>query len=425
MPERIWKGGATAVAQVNSETPANVEVGDVFGITLTDYQGFSDNISFTATDVTVANVTAGLAAAAAAAKAAGAYAWKDVTGSDQTTYFRITGDTSGNPFYVATTATNGGAADTQTLIDANTTACAGPSIFSQAENWISGTAPVDGDIITIPANAANDIYGYDATVGTTVQFAGFAKEPGCTIDIGAPNKALHVDLETDPGVTYNSADIAGTGVCYLQIDNYANVNITEAGYGAALGQYGLNLTGSLDDDAQCLGYVNIATSTGSVSIAANAGETMSVNAVNVSDGEVTVGSDAAKALTGATLDLTMQGGTVVWRPTAGTITKTSGTLTIEEDATVTVALNEDGGTTYYNSTGTATLVYIGDGGIVDCGQTLHSRTFTALEMYPGASYLDPLRKTTLTDGVNLHRCRIEDVTLNLGTHIKLSVAAVS
>ena len=60
----VWEGGASAVAQVTDVTPANVEVDDVFKVTLSDDAGNSKQLSFTATAATVQNVVEGLKALA-------------------------------------------------------------------------------------------------------------------------------------------------------------------------------------------------------------------------------------------------------------------------------------------------------------------------------------------------------------------------
>src|SRR3990167_4278089 len=118
-----WRGSATAVAQVDKFTPATVEVNDIFTLTLTDDNGATVAISFTATATTVANVTAGLTAAWNASTDPRA---ANITAADVTTYMTLTADTAGRPFSVASSTTDGGGAATQTLTRAVTTASSGP-----------------------------------------------------------------------------------------------------------------------------------------------------------------------------------------------------------------------------------------------------------------------------------------------------------
>src|SRR5205809_762219 len=108
MSAPIWYGGTTAVSQVDDFTPANVQISDVFTLTVKDESNTTiATVAFTATVATVANVTAGLAAAWAAS----AIALTQATGSDGTTKFTLTAKTAGVPFYVTSTTTDGGGAN--------------------------------------------------------------------------------------------------------------------------------------------------------------------------------------------------------------------------------------------------------------------------------------------------------------------------
>lgn len=90
----LWAGTAnrtTTVAQVDTVTPANVEVGDTFTVIVN-----GSSISYTATAGTVANVTAGLTAAVNDSAQA-----SNVTATNQTVRLDITSDISGNPFTIS------------------------------------------------------------------------------------------------------------------------------------------------------------------------------------------------------------------------------------------------------------------------------------------------------------------------------------
>lgn len=98
MADNIFTGNAIAVAQVWKVTPAGVEIGDVFTLTIN-----GKSISFTATAATVANVTAGLVAAWNASLIA---EFAEVTASDAGTHLLLTADTAGKPFIVSSSTTN-------------------------------------------------------------------------------------------------------------------------------------------------------------------------------------------------------------------------------------------------------------------------------------------------------------------------------
>jgi len=106
------------IAYKRTETPANVQVGDVFKVDLEDAAENSYEISFTATAATVANVVTGLYNAAAVAAAAGYSPWDLVTFTDDTTHLSIRPNSVDLALSATTTATDGGGTDTQTLTDA-------------------------------------------------------------------------------------------------------------------------------------------------------------------------------------------------------------------------------------------------------------------------------------------------------------------
>jgi len=102
----------SAVAQISTLTPANVEIGDVFTAVINGV-----NIPFTATAITVANVVTGLTSAINLSGESG-----NVTAVDDTTEVTITSDTAGTAFTISGTAVNGWGNDTQTLTAATGTA---------------------------------------------------------------------------------------------------------------------------------------------------------------------------------------------------------------------------------------------------------------------------------------------------------------
>jgi len=142
MADYFWSPRAEAVAQVEKATPANVEVGDIFTLVVANVT----IATYTAAAATVADVTAGLTAA-----------WNLsthpygnlITATDDTTHVTLTSDVTELPFIVSSTATNGGAADTQTLTVASVTAATGPHHQDNAINWVdtngNSGVPATGD----------------------------------------------------------------------------------------------------------------------------------------------------------------------------------------------------------------------------------------------------------------------------------------
>lgn len=101
MPTKIWRGDAPAVAQVTRITPANVEIGDIFTLTIN-----GKSISVTATAGTVSNVCTLLAAAIAAVTTA-IPEFNEFSVSNLSTSLLLTARTAGVPFVITGTASNG------------------------------------------------------------------------------------------------------------------------------------------------------------------------------------------------------------------------------------------------------------------------------------------------------------------------------
>ncbi len=102
MANRILRGDAVALAQVWTATPADVEVGDVFKLTINGKIG----VTYTAAAATVADVTAGLTAAWNASVVA---EFAEITAADAGTHVTLTADTKGTPFWLTASTTNSAA----------------------------------------------------------------------------------------------------------------------------------------------------------------------------------------------------------------------------------------------------------------------------------------------------------------------------
>ena len=122
MTTKIWRGDAPAVAQVSRITPATVEIGDTFTVTIN-----GKSITVTATAATVANITALMTAAIAASDIP---EFQEVTAADATTSLTLTANTAGVPFVVTSSASNGGSAGV-----AVTTTTAGSPAASSVQAW--------------------------------------------------------------------------------------------------------------------------------------------------------------------------------------------------------------------------------------------------------------------------------------------------
>lgn len=108
MAKNIFRGDSQKVPQVDSFTPANIQVGDIFTLTCN-----RKDLSVTATAATVANVV-GLAAAAVGAYSNDIEEFKEVSAASHTNsngevdYLEITGPVDGTPFTITSSTTEGG-----------------------------------------------------------------------------------------------------------------------------------------------------------------------------------------------------------------------------------------------------------------------------------------------------------------------------
>ena len=198
-----------AVAQIDTLTPANVQVGDVFTLS-----GVSDaDISFTATVATVANVTDGFTTAINATSSA------TVTAADDTTLISITADTAGTAFSATSAATNGSTTDDQTLTRAASTT--NVVAVAQVDTLTPANVAI-GDIFTV-SGVSDSAVSFTATVATVANVtAGLAN---------AINATSSATVTAADGTTLISitADTAGTAfTAVTSVTDAADTTTTSA-----------------------------------------------------------------------------------------------------------------------------------------------------------------------------------------------------
>jgi hypothetical protein len=187
MSSKYWVGGAASAQQIDRFTPATVQVGDIFTLTATGEDGSTAAVSFTAAATTVASVTAGLVAAWNASTNP---LHTPITAADATTSMTLTADVAGVPFSVASTTTDGGGANTQTLVRSVVTASTGPKDWNTAVNWSDVTVPVSTDTVTLDGRAGNSIiYGLNQSA---VTLASFQHYESMRYDVGTNTAPLRI-----------------------------------------------------------------------------------------------------------------------------------------------------------------------------------------------------------------------------------------
>lgn len=218
-----------AVAQIDTLTPAIVEIGDIFSVT-----GIATGVaSFTATAATVANVTAGLTAVINAAAGA------TVTAVSSTTAITLTAKVAGTAFTPVATATDGGVANTQTftvaIVRANVAAAAATAATVGAgeySNFVtkSKTSVISGAVLNsvVAATMSNTkLVGGEQVIGKyTLTFENGSNRTASNEELKAVLKAIVLTVTGSAGTDLTTAKV--------YIDGQAS-NLTANGTGTVDG----------------------------------------------------------------------------------------------------------------------------------------------------------------------------------------------
>lgn len=385
MSDIYYTGLAAAIAQVDTFTPAIVEIDDIFILTVTGLDGSTASVSYTAAAATVADVTAGLTAA-----------WNvstndlmtPVTAADGTTELTLTADVAGVAFSVASSTIDGGGNDTQTLGRVATTVNTGPANWDDGANW-SGSA--------VPGGAGSqDIYVEDAIILYGLDQSGIAN----TLD---SLNILRSQIGTNPA--------AGRSITYLQIKATA-VNIgLNTGSGSNIEIAPINLdTGAIASTINIFNSVSnaampsirikadsagtnviIHAGPGKVGLAYEKGETATIGTL------IVVGSSVYCGVGLTVTTVTLSGGATILRSAATTINQSDGSLVTYGAGAVGTA-NLSGGTYESNSSGTITAVNV-TGGLLDFTKSKTVRTVTTLKLDPGGSVSYDIETMTFTNKI--------------------------
>lgn len=394
-----WLGSATAVAQVDTFTPANVEVDDIFTLTVTGLDGTTFVVNFTATAATVANVTAGVTAA-----------WNSstnslttpITAADNTTNLTLTADTAGDAFTVASTETDGGGTDDQTFTRAATTASSGPKHWDTAANWSTGAVPDGAHDVYVEDFSGDILYGLDQsgiTPLTTLNIGrSFTGKIGSNGSAGIAADYLQIlSAAVNIGQHFGPGSPTGSGRIKMDLGATATT-VTVAGTATPADTNKPSLRLKMASTSSNL-YVN----KGNVGLAFEPGETSSVGAVRVgfitnvaNDSDLSIGDGVTF---GGSNTLTCTGGDTTLRVAVTTVTVEGGTLTKSNSGAITTlnasggtvttwgsgtigTVNASGATFNSNSTGTITTLTI-TGGTVDFTKSPAARTVTTPKLDAG------------------------------------------
>ena len=395
-----WQGGATAVAQVSTQTFGTYDATTTRKITI-------GGVTISAVD-SGGNLTAALTALAALLNASTHPYFSTITWTSSATTITGTADVAGIPFTMTGAVSGGTGTVSNSGVQVDTTANAGPNNWGTIANWYtalgtpSSALPTSGDTVIFANNSVDVRWGlttgvtgvtlirqdltYTGKIGLDYKVfvtgsdgsstASYPEYRPCYVSIGCVTYR-HGDNPTFGSASGSSRslwDFGTTTACTMDIINTSS-NSNEANR-PCLRLLGTKSTHSL----------NVRSAPGGVGICNEIpGETASM-IVNIAD---TTSTSKVVTGTGFTLITWSQSGgnnVLASNATMPTITVTGGTLRLEGTGAITT-LNCYSGTTNANSSGAIATINLQGGNLSGFGSSV-ARTWggTAFNVYPDSSY---------------------------------------
>lgn len=386
----------STTAQVDTFTPATIEVNDVFTLTVTGDDGTTNAISFTATDTLAATVSAALVALV---NASTHRLWTPITATGSSTVI-LTAATAGRPFSVASSTTDGGGNNTQTFARVATTASASPKDWGLAGNWFTNAIPVDSDNVVIDARATDDlIYSMNQS---TVDLTKLDVYMSYVNQLGDTTNPLRISATTcQIGLPVGDGS-SPSGPTFVNLDFGTVNNTTKVYNGRKTGINGLlpiNLKGSHSANILHVygGTIGVAT--------ARPGDTATYVTINVDGGKCVLSSGVT------TTTITQDGGELIQGCACTTLTQNAGTLETNGAGAITTATIN--GTAYLEASGTITTLEVRSSGSADMTGSNAARTVTTVQLHKGCTFKYDPGVVTISNPIQLVDCKLEDVTIEV------------
>ena len=346
-----WKGGAAAVAQVQTYAFAGTwEATDVVRCVIGN-----KTVSFVGGSTTITTAIDTIVTAWLALDASVYPEFAEITPSRSSTTLTLTAVTAGKPFTCTITPleTGGGAADAQTIEGAGTattgtaaTASSGPEDVSTAANWSAGAIPVNTDTVTVDLEGARLKYGLDQNGITLTALNITAKD----VEIGLP--VTNADAAEYPEYRATSWKISATTVYTNTKSGRLKLN-----FGTAQTAYTQDASGTgretnippvLLQGTHASNVWNFFG--GQAGLAFFAGDTFTATTLRLDDGATVFAGSACAIATANNF-----GGTLTMRCAASTALNHPGTgraITRVEGSGAVAQVTLQGGQLFYNTTGT-------------------------------------------------------------------------
>lgn len=362
--------------------------------------------------------------------------FKDVVASidpDNSSVVWVDARVAGKPFTMSVTESTAG---TGTATEATATAATGKHFWSNAANWSTGSVPANTDDIVFDNGSVSCKYGLPTSnldpvsFTATMGFTGMIGLPEINTENGTPyyeyrTRYVTLDDAADEAGTVYIGGGQGQGSPMINLNwvDKDGVTVKVRGTGSpqeTISPYAFNLTGSGTT-------FTLDISKGSMSVAPKASDAAGVTSVTVTNQG------------NAVADTMLHIGPAV-SSTIATFDQLGGTVVMEGTSTIT-ALEMNAGMFHWNGTsGTITTAEVYGGTLVakyggnitnlniagafDASPSVVTRTVTNATITRGGSYLDPQRQVTLTNGLDVYQCGLQDVTINLGRHFTATPSAI-
>jgi hypothetical protein len=439
MATQRWTGGALPLAQIETITIANTWAAND---TLTVTCNGRDIVLTIGTTATTTQVATELAAALASTTTALGTGYSVTERGPNIAEFRefcsgdtvpvasgstvvLTGKTKGKPFTISVSESTAGSGTVSTT---TTRAATGPNHFDNVDNWSGGSVPVDSDDIVFDSGNVDCLYQISQS---SVSPASITITQGYTGKIGLAR--INQDDTSYPYPEYRSQYLAlgttadgvnqaltigggdGTGSSRIKIDSgsgQCTAVILNSGTPELTGTPAILWKGTHASNT-------LSISKGSLGVAFYAGETATVATLNVGYRTNQAGDVTATIGSGTTLTTVNQSGGTLETNSAITTANLRGGTWSHMAGAVTTA-NLDGGSCRYRATATLTTAVVGVAEL-DFRQDPRSRTVTNCDLNKGATLRDPVNTVTFTNGIDLNRCTTNDVTLDLRSHVRLTL----
>jgi len=449
-----WIGSAPAIAQVSTVTIGTYDATTTYNVTI---NGKTVGV------LGQGGSAAATAAALQAALQASTYPeFQEATWTVNSNVITATAATAGVPFgtppavsgaYTLATSVAGG---TGTISNSTTTVSSGPNDVSLAANWSTGALPANGDDVyfDVPVPALYNLTALQAvtlnTLNISATFAGSVGTGGGGGGGSASGQAaLGLPVFNPKGyleyrplnfqfLTQGAKNVivgygSGPGPQMVRLDSLnAQVNLIVQNTGT-----------SLEANAEAVRWKGthagnlVEVTKGTLGVARNPGEVATILTLEIGyvanvqgDANVTLGPGVTLAVGGSGV-VSKSGGSLLILGIASAaspvnkINQTDGTTEIRGTGSCVTTATIDGGTLYFSGANDGTHVdvtnlNVGNKGTVSFVRDMRSRQVTNTTLYAGAKLFDSFATVTWgAGGIVLSRCRLTDVTLDLGENRSL------